>query len=168
MIGNIIMEKDFRDAYAALKLLRADLVKTRRDKQALEASLMHLQTHGLPPSAAHIRESRETQLMQQEDANSQLWRMAIQYENQLLEMKKMQMDNKCQKKEKTLEIAGKQQNDDDSSGEADTIEQASELDNNCRRADRDYFDPTSSLFAAEREAQDDAKGDAANVAEGAA
>ncbi|CEG38428.1 uncharacterized protein PHALS_08506 [Plasmopara halstedii] len=33
------MEKDLRDAYAALKLLRADLVKTRRDKRALEQKL---------------------------------------------------------------------------------------------------------------------------------
>ncbi|CAI5719342.1 unnamed protein product [Peronospora farinosa] len=107
------MEQDLRDAYAALKLLRADLVKTRRDKQVLEASLTHVQTHGLPPSAAHIRESRETQLMQQEDANSQLWRLAIKFNNKLLKMEKMKMDNNCQKKDNLHDIGDKQHKNED-------------------------------------------------------
>ncbi|KAF4134327.1 hypothetical protein GN958_ATG16459 [Phytophthora infestans] len=103
------MEKDLRDAYAALKLLRADLVKTRRDKRALEASLSHLQTHGPPPSAAQARESRETQQMQHEDANAQLWRLAAIYESRLAEMEIQLLHNNCQKKEATPEVEDNQQ-----------------------------------------------------------
>ncbi|RLN71819.1 hypothetical protein BBJ28_00024017 [Nothophytophthora sp. Chile5] len=66
------MEKDLRDAYAALKLLRKDLVQTKRSKQALEATVAHLQAHGPPPSASQTREVRETQLMREEDFQAQL------------------------------------------------------------------------------------------------
>ncbi|KAG3024533.1 hypothetical protein PC121_g9276 [Phytophthora cactorum] len=106
------MEKDLRDAYAALKLLRADLVKTRRDKRALEASLTHLQTHGTARSAAQTRESRETQQMQHEDANAQLWRLAAIYENRLAEMEMQLLHNNCQKKEVTPEVEDNQQEEE--------------------------------------------------------
>ncbi|KAE9326393.1 hypothetical protein PF008_g16666 [Phytophthora fragariae] len=104
------MEKDLRDAYAALKLLRADLVKTRRDKRALEASLTHLQTHGPPPSVAQSRSGHEAQQMQQEDFNSQLWRIAAKYEARLGEMERnyRYVQNNCQKKEIRPEIEDNQ------------------------------------------------------------
>ncbi|GMF44660.1 unnamed protein product [Phytophthora fragariaefolia] len=101
------MEKDLRDAYAALKLLRADLVKTRRDKRALEASLTHLQTHGPLPSSV---QSGETQCMQQEDFNAQLWRLAAKYEARLGEMERKLAENNCQKK-KTPEFEDNQRED---------------------------------------------------------
>ncbi|KAL3658651.1 hypothetical protein V7S43_016287 [Phytophthora oleae] len=106
------MEKDLRDAYAALKLLRADLVKTRRDKRALEASLMQFQTHGPPPSAAQTRESRETQQMQHEDANSQLWRLAALYEIRLAEMEIQLLNNNCKMTEEAPEAEDNQQEDE--------------------------------------------------------
>ncbi|KAG7395681.1 hypothetical protein PHYBOEH_003360 [Phytophthora boehmeriae] len=74
------MEKDLRDAYAALKLLRADLVQTRRDKRALESTVKYLEANGPPPSAAQTRESRETQQMKNEDVSSHLFRVAQRYE----------------------------------------------------------------------------------------
>ncbi|CAH0517478.1 unnamed protein product [Peronospora belbahrii] len=78
------MEKDLRDAYAALKLLRADLVKTRREKQSLEAFITHTKkTERLSSSAVETRANCEVQEMQSEDMNSQLWRLAFHYENQL-------------------------------------------------------------------------------------
>ncbi|POM59408.1 hypothetical protein PHPALM_31864, partial [Phytophthora palmivora] len=87
------MEKDLRDAYAALKLLRADLVKTRRDKRALEASLTQLQTLETP------RQTHERQQMQQEDTQAQLLRLTTIYERQLAEMETQLLHNNCQKKE---------------------------------------------------------------------
>ncbi|KAG6612129.1 Exosome complex exonuclease RRP46 [Phytophthora cinnamomi] len=112
------MEKDLRDAYAALKLLRADLVKTRRDKRALEASLTHLQAHGPLPSAAQARAGREAQQMQQEDFNSQLWRMAKKYEARLGEMERNFGRNNCQKKEESPKIEDNQteEEEDDDEG----------------------------------------------------
>ncbi|KUF91095.1 Exosome complex exonuclease RRP46 [Phytophthora nicotianae] len=107
------MEKDLRDAYAALKLLRADLVQTRRDKRALEASLTHLKAHGPPPSAAQIRESRETQQMQHEDARAQLWRQASIYESRLAEMEIQLLHNNCQNKEATPEVEDNQQGEEE-------------------------------------------------------
>uniref|UniRef100_H3GDM4 Uncharacterized protein n=1 Tax=Phytophthora ramorum TaxID=164328 RepID=H3GDM4_PHYRM len=107
------MEKDLRDAYAALKLLRADLVKTRRDKRALEASLSHQQTDGPPPDAA---QTREMQQMQHEDANCQLWRMAAKYEARLAEMEDQLLHNNCQKKEEGPEVDDNQLEELDDEG----------------------------------------------------
>ncbi|POM72015.1 hypothetical protein PHPALM_11342 [Phytophthora palmivora] len=87
------MEKDLRDAYAALKLLRADLVKTRRDKRALEASLTQLQTLETP------RQTHERQQMQHEDTSAQLLRLTTIYERRLAEMETQLLHNNCQKKE---------------------------------------------------------------------
>ncbi|KAG7384517.1 hypothetical protein PHYPSEUDO_002505 [Phytophthora pseudosyringae] len=112
------MEKDLRDAYAALKLLRADLVKTRRDKRALEASLSHLQTLGPPPSAA---QTRETQQMQREDASAQLWRLAALYEGRLAELEAALSANRCQKREETTPEGHDNQRDEQEAEELEKL-----------------------------------------------
>ncbi|GAB9467177.1 hypothetical protein Gpo141_00004534 [Globisporangium polare] len=86
------MEKDLRDAYKALKLMRADLTRTKREKQALEHQLslylQQLEAHTSHSNNKHHHDmsadesssapalrTTERALMQEEDARAQLQRL---------------------------------------------------------------------------------------------
>lgn len=90
------MEKDLRDAYKALKLMRADLTRTKKEKQALEHQLslydqqQQLKLHNkhnnsnnnqndtsLQSSSSAALRTAERALMQEEDARAQLVRLQV-------------------------------------------------------------------------------------------
>ncbi|RLN56527.1 hypothetical protein BBJ28_00023582 [Nothophytophthora sp. Chile5] len=100
------MDKDLRDAYAALKLLRKDLVQTKRSKQALEAAVAHLQAHGPPPSASQTREVRETQLMREEDFQAQLLQLQRLHDARLVALIAQKVCSRRQPQEDGDENAG--------------------------------------------------------------
>ncbi|GMF22980.1 unnamed protein product [Phytophthora lilii] len=103
------MEKDLRDAYAALKLLRADLVKTRRDKRALESSLSQLQLQ----QQSHAAPRSERLQMQLEDVRGHWRRQAAQYEAKLAAMETQKRCNHCDTEEPAPEQEDNQQEDDE-------------------------------------------------------
>lgn len=98
------MDKDLRDAYAALRLVRADLVRTRREKQALETLLSAPQPLNPPLHIEKTCKSRETLQMQHEDFEAQLWRQATFFENRLANLELQILQYSCPKKELLPEI----------------------------------------------------------------
>ncbi|TDH66498.1 hypothetical protein CCR75_007010 [Bremia lactucae] len=98
------MDKDLRDAYATLRLVRADLVRTRREKQALETLLSAPQPLNPPLHIEKTCKSRETLQMQHEDFEAQLWRQATFFENRLANLELQILQYSCPKKELLPEI----------------------------------------------------------------
>lgn len=113
------MEKDLRDAYKALKLMRADLTRTKKEKQALEHQLsafaQQLEDHSshnnsnrnaTPVTESSALRTAERALMQQEDARAQLVRLQTAYST-------LQQEHEALKSEMATALNPLEDDDDD-------------------------------------------------------
>lgn len=73
------MEKDLRDAYKALTLLRADLTRTKKEKHMLRDKLTALENQQQDQQHAMTTASQERARMREEDFRAQLQRLQAKY-----------------------------------------------------------------------------------------